>query len=54
MKQDNLFTEKFLEGLEKWTESGPREWDCPPICVNLIIAYPQIKSRAGHKLKANP
>ncbi|HFC98194.1 MAG TPA: hypothetical protein ENJ40_07040 [Thermosulfurimonas dismutans] len=28
--------------------------DCPPICVNLIIAYPQIKSRAGHKLKANP
>ncbi len=26
MKQDNLFTEKFLEGLEKWTESGPQEF----------------------------
>jgi len=26
MKQDNLFTEKFLEGLEKWKDSGPQEF----------------------------
>ncbi len=31
-----------------------RHWDCPPFCVNSIIACPQIKSRAGCKLKANP
>ncbi len=38
MKQDNLFTEKFLEGLEKWTESGPREffsW----LFKNLALAH---------------
>ena len=28
--------------------------DCPPFCVNSIIAYPRTKSKAGHKWKANP
>ncbi len=28
--------------------------DCPPFCVNSIIAYPRTKLKAGHKWKANP
>jgi len=31
-----------------------RKRDCPSICVNFIIAYPQIKSLSGCRYVANP